>query len=104
MRMKIPAKFDSSGTGTAVAVKCSQSLHKIGFGKILKSGMVEFLFPTGASEDFRDQLIIEEILRLTKLKKRQIEIIRGKNDKLILTLNGFDPEELNQILTETSQH
>lgn len=100
--MKIPARFDSSGNGAAIAVKCVQHLNKVGFGKILKNGMVEFLFPTGASEDYRDQLIVEEILRLTKLKKTQVEIIRGRNDKLILTLNGLDPQLLNELLMDAT--
>lgn len=100
--MKFPDKLNGSGSGTAVAVKCLQSLTKLGFGKILKTGIIEFYFPTGSSEDFRNQLIIEEILRLTNVKKKQIELITGKNDKLIVTINGFDPEELNKILAQES--
>ncbi len=100
--MKLPEKFGSPSGGAALAVKCLHSLTRLGFGKILKNGLIEFYYPSGSSDDLRNQLIIEEVLRLTNVKKKQVELIIGKSDKLIVTINGFDPEELNKILARAT--
>ncbi len=92
-------KFSNPGVGAAFAIKCLVSQSKSGFGKALKSGLVEFYIPPGISLIMRDELILQAVVDLTNCKQNQIEIITGKNEKLLVTIINFDPEKLNRLIS-----
>lgn len=92
-------KFSNAEGGAAIAIKCVTSQNKSGFGKPLKSGMVEFYVPPGISAIMRNELILQGVMDVTKCKSDQVEIIVGKHEKLLVTIINFDPAKLNRLIT-----
>jgi len=83
--------------GAAVTLVCKRHDTKKGWGKVTNEGNVEIFIPSDISEEDRDEMVISEFANKLNIKKQNIEIFSGKNDKMIVTILGVDSSVIDNL-------